>query len=310
MILSHNLYSTYSIVACDLEAGELGAAVQTHQMCVGSKVLWLEPGVGALTTQAMANIGFGPSGLAMLAQGTQPDQVIAGLTASDLIANRRQVGVVNARGDAAAFTGDGCIPYAGHHVGAGYTVQANMMTRPTVIEAMRQAFEAATGDLAARMLAALEAAQAEDGDIRGMQSTALRVVPNRLGVLEADRFVYDLRVDEHATPLAELRRLVTMRRAQMIDRRGYDALAQGDGEKGLALWAEARAMTPRQVELAFWQGLTLAQAGGMEEGAAILRESLADSPRREHWLEVLRRLEACGLIAQPGLAEELVKAVG
>ena len=227
MIRSEDLYSTYSIVACDLEAGELGAAVQTHQMSVGSRVLWLEPGVGALATQSLANIGYGPLGIAMLREGLAPEAVIAGLTASDAMAARRQIGVVNAAGLTASFTGDGCIAYAGNHAGSGYTVQANMMTRPTVIDAMRGAFEAATGDLAARMLAALEAAQVEDGDIRGMQSAALKVVPNRLGVAEGERFLYDLRVDEHATPLAELGRLVTMRRAVHRSRTGASKVRNG-----------------------------------------------------------------------------------
>ncbi|HYO89619.1 MAG TPA: DUF1028 domain-containing protein, partial [Candidatus Limnocylindrales bacterium] len=251
-----------------------------------------------------------PVGMMMLKQEMAPESVIAGLTGSDPMAARRQIGVVSASGQVAAYTGDGCIPYAGHSVGTGYSVQANMMTRPTVIDAMRAAYEAATGDLAARMLAALEAAQAEDGDIRGMQSAALKVVPNRLGVPEEDRFVYDLRVDEHATPVAELGRLVRMRRAQLIDKQGYAALGKGDVDQGLALWAEAREMTPRQVELAFWQAVALAEAGGIDEAAAILRPALEGDLRRAHWLDLLVRLETCGLIGRTGAAEELVKAVG
>jgi uncharacterized Ntn-hydrolase superfamily protein len=304
-----SLFSTYSIVACDSEAGELGAAVQTHQMCVGSRVLWLQPGVGALATQSMANIAFGPVGLMMLEQGMAPEAVIAGLIATDGQGARRQVALVNAAGQAAAFTGDGCIPHAGHCVGAGYSVQANMMTRPTVIEAMRAAYEAATGDLAARMLAALDAAQAEDGDIRGMQSAALKVVSTAHGIPESGRYLYDLRVDEHETPVRELGRLVTMRRAQNVDSHGYAALERGDKAAALDWWAQARASGQAQVELAFWQAVALADAGDVPAAADILRPALVGHARRAHWLDLLDRLEACGLIERSGAAGELVRAL-
>jgi uncharacterized Ntn-hydrolase superfamily protein len=305
-----DLYSTYSIVACDTELGEMGAAVQTHQMSVGSRVLWLAHGVGALATQSMANIAFGPSGLTMLRQGTPPEAVIAGLIASDAQSARRQLALVNAAGQAAAFTGDGCIAHAGHYVGAGYSVQANMMTRPTVIDAMRAAYESATGDLAARMLAALEAAQAEDGDIRGMQSAALKVVTTAHGVPESGRYVYDLRVDEHETPVRELGRLVQMRRAQNLDSHGYAAFERGDKPAALDLWAQARAYGPPQEEMAFWQAVALADAGDVAAAADILRPALANEPRRAHWLDLLDRLETCGLIERRGTAGELKQALG
>ncbi len=300
---------TYSIVACDLEAGELGAAVQTHQMSVGSRVLWLAPGVGAVATQAASNVAFGPSGLALLRQGIAPAAALAGLIASDPGATRRQVALVNIRGEAAAHTGDHCIAHAGHFVGEGYSVQANMMARSTVIEAMRAAFEGASGDLAARMLAALEAAQAEDGDIRGMQSAALKVVSAAPGTPESARYPYDLRVDEHAAPVAELGRLVRMRRAQSIDSDGHQAFARGDHAEALVLWAEARALTPWQEELPFWQAVALADAGDVALAADILRPALVNEPRRAHWLDLLPRLEACGMMTRPGAAAELVQAV-
>ncbi|MBL8145346.1 MAG: DUF1028 domain-containing protein [Anaerolineae bacterium] len=309
MMQPYDLYSTYSIAACDLDAGELGAAVQTHQIGVGSRILWLEPGVGALVTQSLANIGFGPVGLAMLAEGVAPKSVIAGLVGSDPNADRRQLGLVNAQGQAAAFSGARCIAYAGHHVGAGYAVQANLMTRPTVIEAMRDAFETTTGDLASRMLAAMDAAQAEDGDLRGSQSAAIKVVPNRLGVPEAQRYVVDLRVDEHAMPLLELRRLVKMRRAFLVDNKGFAAFAEGDKAGALALWEQARAMSPEQEELPYWQAVKLAEFGDLDTAATIMRLALTNEPRRAEWIDLLYRLDAIGLVGAPGNGAALAKRV-
>jgi uncharacterized Ntn-hydrolase superfamily protein len=308
--LPHNLYSTYSIVARDPETGQLGVAVQTHQMCVGSRVPWLEPGVGALATQSLANFSFGPIGMALLKERIPAPQVIAALVASDAEAHRRQIGVVDAEGRAAAWTGDGCIAEAGHHIGDGYSVQANMMTRPTVIAAMRDAYEGASGDLAQRMMAALQAAQSEDGDIRGMQSAALKVVTGKIGVKEGERFLYDLRVDEHADPVSELARLVTLNHARRIDDLGYEAFENGEREQALGLWAQAREEAPELEELAFWQAMTLAdKPADVEMAAAILRPVLEQHERREHWLDLIHRLSACGLIEREGAGEQLIAAL-
>lgn len=303
------LYATYSIVARDPRTGQLGVAVQTHQMKVGSVVPWLQPGVGAVATQSLTNISFGPMALAMLREGVPAERVIAALVAADEEAARRQVAVVDALGRAAAWTGEGCIPEAGQHVGEGYSVQANMMTYPTVVEAMAQAFEAAPGDLAQRMLAALEAAQSEGGDIRGMQSAALKVVPGTASgpVWKAD---YDLRVDEHAQPVVELARLVRLNRAHLIDEAGHEALKAGQRTEALARWAEARALAPELEELAYWQAVTLAdEYGDFEAALGILRPMLAVDERRAHWIDLLGRLQVCGLLHTPELATRLVAAL-
>ena len=301
-----NLFSTYSVVARDPETGDLGVAVQTHQMGVGRVVPWLLPGVGALATQSLANISFGPAGLALLREGVPAPQVVAALVASDSLAHRRQLAVVDAQGRAAAHTGAGCIAAAGHRVGEGYSVQANMMTNPTVVDAMAAAFEQVSGDLAQRMLAALAAAQAEGGDIRGMQSAALKVVPGD-AAQPAWAARYDLRVDEHDNPLAELARLARLRRAQLADARGHEALQAGDRAGALALWAQARAQAPELEELAFWQALALADAHADVDGAAaILRPALANDPRRDHWLDLIQRLSVCGLIEREGAGEDLI----
>jgi uncharacterized Ntn-hydrolase superfamily protein len=304
------VFNTYSIVARDAETGQIGVAVQTHQMCVGVAVPWLEPGIGAIATQASTNISFGPMGLAMLAQGLPAQQVLDGLIASDPGADRRQLAVVDANGCAAAWTGANCTAEAGHYVGEGYSVQANLMTRTTVIDAMRLAYERAQGDLAGRMLAALQAAQAEDGDIRGMQSAALVIVPGSRDAVGYDRYIYNLRVDEHDQPLEELARLVRLVSARHIDRRGYEALERGDREAALALWAQAREQAPELEEIAFRQAVTLADTSAdVKTAASILRPALAGHERREHWLDLLRRLQACGIIEREGCAEELIAAL-
>jgi uncharacterized Ntn-hydrolase superfamily protein len=303
------VFHTYSIVARDEASGQLGVAVQTHQMCVGAVVPWLEPGIGALATQASANIHFGPMGLSMLRQGIDAPHVVEALVASDPGADRRQLAVVDARGEVGAWTGRNCIAYASQQVGTGYSVQANMMERDTVVPAMAVAYEAADGDLAARMMAALHAAQAEGGDIRGMQSAALTIVSGDPQALGFQRAIYDLRVDEAEAPLDDLQRLVRLRRAQLLNTEAY-ALLEGERARALELWARARAMAPELEEMAFWQAIQLADgAGDVGAGAAILREMLAQADRRAQWIDLIRRLAACGAIEREGAGDELIAAL-
>ncbi len=300
------VYSTYSIVARDPETGQLGVAVQTHQMTVGTVVPWMLPGVGAVATQALVNVSYGPMALAMLREEVPASRLVEALVASDDNARVRQVAVVDRQGRVGAWTGEGCIPEAAHYVGEGYSVQANMMTHDTVVSAMAEAYEHAEGDIAQRMLAALEAAQREGGDIRGMQSAALKVVPSDAGKLDWDSD-YDLRVDEHANPVVELGRLVRLRRAQLLDRNGYQLLADGQRDGALAKWAEARGLAPELEEIAYWQALTLAdEQGDIEAALAILRPMLTGDPRREHWLDLIVRLQTCGLLETAGLADKLI----
>ncbi|WP_119072988.1 DUF1028 domain-containing protein [Aggregatilinea lenta] len=303
------LHSTYSIVARDPETGQFGVAVQTHQMCVGAAVPWLQPGIGAVATQSLTNVSFGPLGLTLLAEGVPAQHVVDALVASDPGASRRQLAVVDREGRAAAWTGSGCIPEAGHRTGAGYSVQANMMTNPTVVDAMAAAYEGADGTLAQRMLAALVAAQAEGGDIRGMQSAALKVVSGDPAkpVWEAD---YDLRVDEHERPLDELARLVRLRHGVRLDSLGSKLLGESKRGEALAQWATARQEAPELEELPFWQGLELADTLNDISGAvAILRPMLDADPRREHWTDLIRRLQVCGLLDREGVADKLIAAL-
>ncbi|NLX11490.1 MAG: DUF1028 domain-containing protein [Chloroflexi bacterium] len=303
------MFSTYSIVARDPATGQIGVAVQTHQMCVGAIVPWLLPGVGAIATQSLANVSFGPMGLALLREGVPAPRVLDALLATDPDVHRRQVAVIDANGQVNAWTGAGCIAEASHYVGEGYSVQANMMTSATVVGAMHAAYDNAQGDLAQRMLAALQAAQIEGGDIRGMQSAALRVVPADRSA-PAWRFDYDLRVDEHARPVEELARLVRLGRAQVLDGEGYEAFEQDRRDEALAKWAEARALAPELEEIAYWQALTLAdKPADLSAALDILRPMLDQDERRQHWIDLIRRLQACGLLERAGAADDLISAV-
>lgn len=305
----NQLANTYSIVARDPATGQLGAAVQTHQMGVGRIVTWLEPGLGAVATQSLVNISYGPMALNMLREGVPPDRIIAALVASDDRPAVRQAAVIDTQGRVAAWTGDNCIREAAHQTGENYSVQANMMTNPTVIPAMAAAFEGATGDLAQRMMAALQAAQDEGGDIRGMQSAALKVVPGERSkpTWTTD---YDLRVDEHADPVAELARLVRLRHAQLLDGQGYSALENGEQAQALELWAQARAEAPELEELPYWQAVSMADDMGDFAGAAkLLQETFATDDRCAHWRDLIGRLGECGLIEKEETVTRLMAAL-
>ena len=204
--------ATFSLVACDPRTGELGVAVQSKFFGVGSVVPWARAGVGAVATQSYANTRYGPEGLALLAAGKTPEEVLAALTGADADAPRRQAGMVDARGRAAAFTGTNCVAWAGHLVGTNFCAQGNLLAGEAVVAAMARAFDAARakgeGELADWLVAALQAAQEAGGDRRGQQSAALLVVKEGGGYGGFnDRFI-DLRVEDHAQPIGELARLL------------------------------------------------------------------------------------------------------
>lgn len=284
---------TYSIVARDPASGELGVAVQSHWFQVGPTVAWAEAGVGAVATQSFARIDYGPLGLAAMKQGRTARQALDELLPQDPGSAVRQVAMLDTRGGVAAWTGGKCIAAAGHHTGAGYSVQANLMDKATVWPAMARAFEAAKGDLALRMLAALEAAEAEGGDIRGRQSAALVVVRARsTGKSWEDRLV-DLRVDDHPAPLAELRRLLDLHRAYEEMNQGDEALAANDVKAALAHYTKASTLAPQVREIPFWQAVTLFAGGHEEEALPIFRRVFAAEDR---WVRLLPRLPAAGLL--------------
>ncbi len=202
--------TTFSIVAFDRTAGELGIAVESKFLSVGAVVPWVRAGVGAVATQSLANTTFGPRGLGALARGESPAGVVRELLAGDGERESRQVGIVDARGRAATFTGAACIPWAGGRTGEGYAAQGNCLAGAAVVDALAETFEAASGPLAYRLVAALAAAQAQGGDKRGQQSAALLVEKPGGGYGGFnDRYV-DLRVDDHPAPIDELRRILDL----------------------------------------------------------------------------------------------------
>jgi len=199
--------STYSLVACDLDQGEWGVAVQSKFLAVGSVVPWADPEAGAVATQSYANPRYGPDGLALLRQGLAASEVVQRLTDADEGRDERQLGVVDTAGRGATFTGSGCQDWAGGRTGPGYAAQGNILVSGETVDALAETFEATDGSLAERLLASLAAAQAAGGDRRGQQSASLLVVRRDGGYAGLSDVVLDLRVDDHETPIAELRRL-------------------------------------------------------------------------------------------------------
>jgi len=277
-------HGTYSIVALDPDTGELGAAVQSHWFSVGSLCTWARPGVGAVATQSVVEPAHGPNALDRLQRGDSAAEALEALLAEDALRTVRQVGVVDARGGVAVSTGQDCIAHAGDATGATWSCQANMMERHTVPAAMSAAFAAATGDLAARLLAALQAAQGEGGDVRGRQSAALLVVPPDG---ESWRARVDLRVEDHDDPLAELERLLVLWRAYELAGAADELMAADRADEAGALYRRAAELAPGSDELLFWAGLAMAHAGDLDDGVAAVRRAAEAKP---NWLVLLDRL--------------------
>jgi uncharacterized Ntn-hydrolase superfamily protein len=276
---------TYSIVARDPATGELGVAVQSHWFSVGSVVVAASAGIGAIATQASPNLSYKPRGLAMLREGLSAAQVSAALREDDPAVEHRQFAIVDANGTAVAFTGDACIAEAGQYSGDGYTCQANMMRNDTVWGTMARAFEGSVGPLSSRLVVALEAAQSVGGDLRGQQSAAILVVPAE--GTDADTVV-DLRVEDHATPLLELRRLLTLADAYRLADEGDEFVALSDFTSAANRYVAANEIAPANDELRFWAGLGLISAGAQGRGLELLRASIESDAS---WYVLLTRLD-------------------
>ncbi len=285
---------TFSIVARDPQSGELGAAVQSHWFSVGSLVLWAEAGVGAVATQAFAEISYGPLGLALMRAGKSAAETLAALLSTDELRDLRQVAMVDAHGRVAAHTGARCLADAGHEIGEGFSVQANMMASPEVWPAMARAYREAQGDLAERLLTALEAGQAAGGDIRGQQSAAILVVKPASGGRPWDDVVMELRVEEHTAPIRELRRLVTLQRAYTHMNRGDGLLAAGEVEGALGEYRAAAELAPQIDEIPFWHAVTLVNLGRVDEALPVFRAVFAQNAA---WAVVLSRLPPTGMLS-------------
>ena len=298
---------TYSIVARDPETGEMGVAVQSHWFSVGAVVPWAEAGVGAVATQSFVEASYGPLGLELMKRGRSAQQALDALISTDPNADVRQVAMVDARGNVAAYTGAHCISAAGHRTGAQFSVQANLMEKETVWPAMAAAYEAAGGDLAERLLCALEAAEAEGGDIRGRQSAAIIVVAaESTGRPWQDRR-FDLRVEDHPLPVAELRRLVGLQRAYRKLNEGDEMWTAGRIDEAMAAYQAAAAAAPDAAtngEAAFWIGVTLANGDDPDPAIPFLKRAFVQDPR---WATLVERLPAAKLLpADTALVKRLV----
>ncbi len=298
---------TYSIVARDPETGAFGVAVQSHWFQVGTLVPWGEAGVGAVTTQSFVKVEYGPEGLALMRSGASAPEALQRLLDADPQRQVRQVAMVDAQGRTATWTGESCVAEAGGQSGKGYSVQANMMDKATVWPAMAEAYENAKGSFAERLLQALEAAEAQGGDIRGRQSAALIVVSAKsTGQPWKDRLV-DLRIDDHENPIAELRRLLDLHKAYGSMNAGDDAVSLGQIEEAVQLYSRAVELAPDIVELPFWQAVTLFLAGREDEALVIFRQVFA---REERWHRLVPRLPAAGLLPDDPKKIQKILSVG
>ncbi|HYE25862.1 MAG TPA: DUF1028 domain-containing protein [Clostridia bacterium] len=314
---------TFSIVARDPQTGEMGVAVQSHWFSVGSIVSWAEPGVGAVATQSFVDPSYGKLGLDLMRAGRSAPDTLLGLASADEGRDVRQVGIIDAQGRVAGYTGCNCVAEAGHRVGGttaktafgavkngcaptietgkDYSVQANMMLNNKVPAAMAQAFEQTKGDLAERLMAAMEAAQAVGGDARGRQSAALIVVKAQPSGKPWEDRRFDLRVDDHNDPLVEMRRLLTLARAYNHMNAGDKAVELKNNEAALREYSTAAQIagankdipTTRIAEMTYWHAQALAQMGRVDESLPLFKKAFAMYP---NWVIMTPRVAKAGLL--------------
>ncbi len=299
---------TYSIVARDPDTGELGVAVQSHWFSVGPIVAWAEAGVGAVATQSFVDPSYGKNGLELMRAGKSAPETLKELLAKDEAREVRQVAMIDAQGRVDAWTGKNDIQAAGHIVGKNFSVQANLMLNDKVWPAMARAFESTKGDLTDRMLAALDAAQAAGGDIRGKQSAALIVVTGKpTGLAWKDR-TFDLRVDDSAEPLKELRRLVRLQRAYNHMNAGDLAVEKKDNEGALREYSAAEKLVPDNAEMIYWHAVALVNMGRVDESLPLFRKVFAMD---RNWITLTPRLPQSGLLPNdPKIIQKIVSAGG
>jgi uncharacterized Ntn-hydrolase superfamily protein len=284
---------TYSIVAYDPKAGQIGVAVQSHWFAVGALVAWAETGVGAVATQSFIEPAYGPSGLNIMSSGESAPDTLAALLAKDAMKDVRQVAMIDTNGMADAFTGAACVDDAGHIVGPHFSVQANMMENKSVVPMMKKTYVESRGDLAERLLLTLESAEKAGGDIRGRQAAALIVVKSAAtGNYTSDR-LFDLRVDDHPQPLSELRRLVNVGRAYEHMNRGDDVFTQGNFLEAVCEYKQSADMLPGLVEAKFWQAVALTAGDRIEEARPVFSEVFSQEPQ---WRKMVTRLPKAGIL--------------
>ncbi|HEU4416337.1 MAG TPA: DUF1028 domain-containing protein [Candidatus Angelobacter sp.] len=306
---------TFSIVAFDPATGEMGVAVQSHWFAVGGEVPWAEAGVGAVATQSFIDPSYGPLGLNLMRAGKSAPDALRGLLMADEACNVRQVAMVDTHGQVATFTGAKDIQPAGGIAGSSngnattvqcggqpggsimtgknYAVQANLMSNDRIWPSMSKAFESTRGDLADRMLAALDAAQAAGGDVRGRQSAAIVIVPAKSTGKPWQDYVFNLRVDDSNEPLKDLRRLVTLQRAYNHMNAGDKAVELHDNPGALREYGAAEQLVPDNAEMVYWHAIALANMGRVDESLPLFKKVFAID---HNWVDLTSRLPAAGLL--------------
>lgn len=298
---------TYSIVARDPASGQIGVAVQSHWFAVGDLVPWARAGVGAVATQSFIDVRYGVQGLALMAEGMSAGVALERLLGVDPNPALRQVAMIDASGRIAQYTGRQCIAYAGQARGDNFAVQANLMIAPGVPEAMAAAYRRADGSLAERMLAALEAAQEQGGDLRGKQSAAILVVRAEPGEKPWEDRLVDLHVEDHPAPLQELRRLLVLHDAYQHMNRGDHALESDNMEAALEQYGQAEVLAPDKPEMKFWHAVSLTNAGRVDEALPLFEVLFSQDGR---WRELVSRLVEAGLLTTETRALARINAIG
>ncbi len=298
------LTHTYSIVARDKESGELGVAVQSHWFSVGAIVSWAEAGVGAVATQSFVEPSYGPLGIYLMKRGKSAPEALKALLEIDSQKEVRQVAMIDSKGRVAVHTGKLCIAEAGHVIGEEFSCQANLMLKDTVPKAMAEAYQRTKGDLIDRLMAALEAAEQEGGDIRGRQSAAILVVSGKPSSQPWKDRIIDLRVEDHPQPLEELKRLIRVHRAYEHMNRGDEFVALGDIEGALREYQAAERLSPENLEMVFWHAVTLASLERVDEALPLFKRVFAAD---RNWAILLPRLPKSNLLPdKPELIEKIL----
>ncbi|HPR41467.1 MAG TPA: DUF1028 domain-containing protein [Candidatus Methanofastidiosa archaeon] len=287
---------TYSIVAMDPDAGIMGVGVQSHYFSVGSVVPWVKAGKGAVATQAMAETSYGFRGLELMSQGLSAPRALNCLLDEDSFPDTRQVAFLDINGGVEAHTGASCIPEAGHHIGEGFSCQANMMEHDTVWDAMADAFIDSEGDtLDKRILSALKAAEAEGGDIRGKQSSAIVISRIQSSAKPWQDTLMDLRVEDSTRPIDKLDRFIKLHKCYGLADRGEELMGKGEVEEAFRYYELASETCPENHEVMFWRAVTLSQAGEEKEAMNLFRALFLSEPQ---WRELLMRLTRCGMFEE------------
>jgi uncharacterized Ntn-hydrolase superfamily protein len=285
--MKHPLVSTFSIVAFDPHTKELGVAVHSRYFSVGSVVPWAEAEVGAIATQSFVNVSYGPRGLQLLKEGLTVNEVIDKLTCEDKERDYRQLGIVDSKGNAAAFTGKKCLDWAGSKIGHNYAAQGNILASQEVVENMGRKFESTKGDLAEKLVAALIGGDKAGGDARGRQSAALLVVKKGFGRAGYGDRCIDLRVEDHSNPIEELKRLLNLHRVYSLVDESEDKLTKGSLEAAASAIKKAIELDPKVDDAHIDLGILCLKMGKRKEAVKAFKEALRLNPKMKTMIKHL-----------------------